>query len=78
MLVERSIAYLKLDINPHYHSITISDDYRFRGAIKSDKKGNYSFKTIVNIKRRDYWNCRHAAKRFWHAGAPLLAMIDWG
>ena len=35
------------DENENYDNT--SDDYLFRGAVKSDKNGNYSFKTIVPV-----------------------------
>jgi len=35
------------DENEHYDNT--SDDYLLRGAVKSDKNGNYSFKTIVPV-----------------------------
>ena len=35
------------DANENYDNT--SDAYLFRGAVKSDKKGNYSFKTIVPV-----------------------------
>jgi protocatechuate 3,4-dioxygenase beta subunit len=45
------IEVWQCDQNEHYDNT--SDDYLFRGAVKTSKDGKYSFKTIVPVPYRD-------------------------
>ena len=58
-LVNALIEAWQCDQNEHYDNT--SDDYLFRGAVKTDKDGKYAFKTMVPVpyKDGDGWRPAH-------------------